>query len=125
MSPIKRSKATQPEAPAEAETQTAETPAEDTPTPDAPEATETEAAAEAAEATDAPEQPAEPEAAADEGPANDEDPVDAPAAADLVERDHREGCPAERTESYPATKPDGTTVTVSHCLDCGGVSYSS
>lgn len=50
----------------------------------------------------------------------------------LAERHHLEGCPANRIESYPASKPhrveDGNgnaivttrTVTVVRCVTCGG-----
>lgn len=34
---------------------------------------------------------------------------------------HKDGCPAaeERIETYPATKPDGTTISITRCGDCG------
>lgn len=43
----------------------------------------------------------------------------------LDERDHREGCPAERIEAYQAVRPataqrEATPVVVTRCIDCGG-----
>lgn len=46
-------------------------------------------------------------------------------APSLDKRDHREGCPAERIESYEAVRPrtqerPATPVVVTRCIDCGG-----
>jgi hypothetical protein len=38
----------------------------------------------------------------------------------LPEAAHRPGCPAERTEAFAARQPNGATVSVTRCLDCGG-----
>ena len=34
--------------------------------------------------------------------------------------EHASGCPAERIEEYTSRRPDGTTVAVTRCMDCGG-----
>jgi hypothetical protein len=31
---------------------------------------------------------------------------------------HKDGCPADRIESYPTTRPNGDVVTVTRCQDC-------
>lgn len=36
---------------------------------------------------------------------------------------HRQGCPAERIEFYPQTRPDGQTVETVRCVDCGDINY--
>ena len=35
-----------------------------------------------------------------------------------VEIRHKDGCPADRIESYESTRPNGDVVTVTRCLDC-------
>lgn len=40
--------------------------------------------------------------------------------ATLDERDHERDCPATRVESYSERKPNGNTVLITRCLDCGG-----
>lgn len=41
-------------------------------------------------------------------------------APELPAGAHRDGCPAERIEAFGRSRPDGTTVTVVRCVDCGG-----
>ncbi len=41
----------------------------------------------------------------------------------MPDRSHKVGCPAQRVESYPLTRPDGTPLTVAHCCDCGELVY--
>ena len=95
-----------------------------TTTPTDPETVEALAAATAADAAEhAPEQPTAPldaAAGSDGGPKIEgpSEPEQVTVGDPKVER-HSKGCPAERLESYPARQPDGTTVKVSHCLDCG------
>lgn len=36
---------------------------------------------------------------------------------------HLDGCPAERTESYPARRPNGEEIAVARCIDCGEATY--
>ena len=40
----------------------------------------------------------------------------------LPDREHAHGCPAERTETYPVARADGSEVEVTRCIDCGGQS---
>lgn len=45
-------------------------------------------------------------------------------APEMRERDHLEGCPAERVESFPNRKPPmggmpARDVIVTRCMDCG------
>lgn len=35
---------------------------------------------------------------------------------------HLDGCPAERTEEYTATRPGGDEISVARCVDCGASS---
>ena len=101
--------------------------AEPTTTPTDPETAQAVADATAADAAetqpDQPEAPTDVAAGSDGGPkiegpspASEGEDVGSPA---LSSRDHAKGCPAERLEAYPARRPDGTTVKVSHCIDCG------
>jgi hypothetical protein len=43
---------------------------------------------------------------------------------ELPPSEHFHGCPAppDRVESYPLERPDGTTVQVTRCVQCGGQS---
>jgi len=35
-------------------------------------------------------------------------------------REHRDGCPASRTETFPGRSASGAEVVVARCVDCGG-----
>lgn len=35
-------------------------------------------------------------------------------------KEHQDGCPADREESFETKRPDGEVVIVARCLRCGG-----
>lgn len=38
----------------------------------------------------------------------------------LPAREHQDGCPADREESFETRRPNGQVVVVTRCLLCGG-----
>jgi hypothetical protein len=39
---------------------------------------------------------------------------------ELPAREHLDGCPAERIETFSATRPSGEKLVVVRCISCGG-----